>query len=95
MQKIYTGLKVNNEIEICEIYDQHTKQQIEKILLQNRISYFIKWPKAKLLSRRKPLCILCINENSYDETEAAIRSLGEDVLDGVHFILRKSGNSFL
>lgn len=95
MQKIYTGLKVNNEIEICEIADQYTKQQIEKILLQNRISYFIKWPKTKLLSRRRRLCVLCVNENSYDETETAIRSLGEEVLEGVHFILRRSGNTFL
>ncbi|MBE5867725.1 MAG: hypothetical protein E7293_02025 [Lachnospiraceae bacterium] len=95
MHTIYTGLKVNNEIEICEIADMGTKQQVEKILLQNRISYFIKWPKSKLFARRRVLCILCVNENSCEAAEVAIKSLGEEVTDGVRFIMRKSDNSFL
>lgn len=95
MQTLYTSLKVNNEVEICEISDMDTKQQIEKILLQNRISYFIKWPKMKFFSRRRILCILCVNDSSKELAEEAIKSLGPDVTDYVRFIFRKSENDFL
>lgn len=95
MQTLYTSLKVNNEVEICEISDMNAKEQIEKILLQNRISYFIKWPKMKFFNRRKILCILCVNDNSKELTEEVIKSLGPDVTDYVRFILRKSENDFL
>lgn len=95
MQTLYTALKVNNEVELCEIATLDAKQQVEKVLLQHRISYFIKWPKPKLFSRRKTLCIICINENSKDDAEMAIQSLGDDVVSNVHFTLRKSENEFL
>lgn len=95
MQTLYTSLKINNEVEICEISDMNTKEQIEKILLQNRISYFIKWPKIKFFNRRKILCILCVNDNSKELAEEVIKSLGPDVTDYVRFILRKSENDFL
>ena len=37
MQTVYSKLKVNNEIELCEVYDLDGKKIIEKELLQNRI----------------------------------------------------------
>ena len=46
MQPLYTTLKVNNEIELCEVSDPDCKQLIERALLKNRISYYIRWPKA-------------------------------------------------
>ena len=53
MQPLYTTLKVNNEIELCEVSDPDCKQLIERALLKNRISYYIRWPKASLFSRKK------------------------------------------
>ncbi|MBQ7956129.1 MAG: hypothetical protein IJ282_10325 [Lachnospiraceae bacterium] len=95
MQTAYMKQKINNEMEICEITDLEAKQLIEKTLLKNRISYYLKWPKAKFWSRRRVICILCVNDNSRDEAEEAIRSLGEDVTDYVRFVARKSDNVFL
>ena len=46
MQPLYTTLKVNNEIELCEVSDPDCKQLIERALLKNRISYYIRWPKS-------------------------------------------------
>ena len=43
MQPLYTTLKVNNEIELCEVSDPDCKQLIERALLKNRISYYIRW----------------------------------------------------
>ena len=53
MQPLYTTLKVNNEIELCEVSDPDCKQLIERALLKNRISYYIRWPKASFFSRKK------------------------------------------
>ena len=39
MQTIYTKVKVHNEVELCETADMDVKSQIEKTLLENRISY--------------------------------------------------------
>lgn len=55
MQPLYTTLKVNNEIELCEVSDPDCKQLIERALLKNRISYYIRWPKASLFSRKRCL----------------------------------------
>ena len=57
MQPLYTTLKVNNEIELCEVSDPDCKQLIERALLKNRISYYIRWPKASFFSRKKDACI--------------------------------------
>lgn len=95
MQNMFAKQKVNNEMEICEITDLEAKQLIEKVLLQNRISYYLKWPKAKFWSRRRVICVLCVNDNSKEEAEEAIKALGEEVTDYIHFVSRKSGNEFL
>ena len=36
-QPLYTSVKVNNEIELCEIADLECKQLIEKALMGHRI----------------------------------------------------------
>jgi len=95
MDTFFMKQKVNNEMEICEITDLEAKQLIEKALLKKRVSYYLKWPKAKFWSRRRVICILCVNENSRDDAEEAIKELGEDVTDYVHFVARKSDNEFL
>ena len=53
MQPLYTTLKVNNEIELCEVSDPDCKQLIERALLKNRISYYIRWPKSSFFNRKK------------------------------------------
>ena len=54
MQPLYTTLKVNNEIELCEVSDPDCKQLIERALLKNRISYYIRWPKASSAAKKMP-----------------------------------------
>ncbi len=94
MQTEYTKVKVNNEIELCETVDMDVKKQIEKTLLQNRISYYIKWHKQGIFKRGKNLCIICVNDNSRGEAEELIRSLGEEVEEKVHFLMRRSEESY-
>ena len=40
-----TKVKVNNEIELCEVYDNATKERIKKVFFREGISFFIKFRK--------------------------------------------------
>ena len=93
MQPEYTKVKVHNEIELCETTDMEVKQQIERVLLRNRISYYIKWHKQGLFRRNKDVCLFCVNDNSKEEAEELIRSISKDIESKVRFLLRKTGDS--
>ena len=97
MQPLYTAVKVNNEIELCEINDMEFKRLIEKALLKNRISYFIRWPKSGLfhLGRNKTLCIICVNGNSREEAEEVVRALCDETGYQVKFLMKRSRNDYL
>lgn len=40
-----TKVKVNNEIELCEVFDSATKERIKKVFFRESISFFIKFKK--------------------------------------------------
>nr|WP_296440611.1 hypothetical protein [uncultured Acetatifactor sp.] len=94
-QPLYTSLKVNNEIELCEITDPECKRLIEKALLSKRISYFIRWPKSSIFHRSKNACIICINDSSRDLAEDIVRSICDEKGYPVKFLMRKSQNQYL
>ena len=93
-QTIYSSLKVNNEIELCEVSDLDCKQLIERELLKNRISYFVKWQKASLFRRKPETCIFCVNDNDKELAEASIRALGKDVEKKIEFLMSKTNHNF-
>lgn len=96
MQPLYTTLKVNNEIELCEVSDPDCKQLIERALLKNRISYYIRWPKASFFSRKKDACILCHNEQcSRMLRQEIVRGICDESGYNVRFILKRSSNNYL
>lgn len=95
MQPLYTTLKVNNEIELCEVTDMECKQLIERELLKSRISYYIRWTKSSFLHRKKAGCIICINENAQDEAEELVRRVCDEAGYTVRFLMRKSINHYL
>ena len=93
MQPVYTNLKVNNEIELCEVADDECKKLIEKALLENRISYYIRWTKASFFSKKQN-CIICVNDNSKEVAEDLVRSICDEAGFRVKFLLRQSTNSY-
>lgn len=96
MQSLYTNLKVNNEIELCEIGDLECKKVVERALLQKRISYYIRWLKPSLFHfSRKNVCILCVNNNVRDEAAAAVRAVCDEAGFKVRFIMKKAENDYL
>lgn len=94
MQQIYTSLKVNNEIELCEVADEECKKLIEKALLQNRISYYVRWVKTSFFSKKQN-CIICVNDNSKEQAEALVRSICDEAGYRVKFLLRSAANDYL
>lgn len=94
MQTLYTSLKVNNEIELCEIDGDESKKIIEKALLENRISYFIRWPKRRLFGR-KNVCIICVNDNASEEAAELVQTISDEVGCYVRFLFKKTKNDYL
>lgn len=94
-QTLYTALKVNNEIELCEISNPECKQLIERRLLKERISYYIRWLKPSLFHRRKNVCIICVNENVKDAAEDIVRSICDEKGYSVKFLMKRSANQYL
>lgn len=95
MRQTYTPLKVNNEIELCEIRNDSCKKLIEKAMLKNRISYFIKWTRSGFFFSRHERCIICVNENAKAEAEEIVRSICEENGYKVRFILKPSSADYL
>ncbi len=95
MQPLYTSVKVNNEIELCEVSNIDCKVQIERALLKNRISYYIRWGKSTLFRRKKDNCIICVNDNAKEEAEAIVRAICDESGYQVKFLLRHSPNTYL
>lgn len=94
-QPLYTSVKVNNEIELCEILDLECKRLIEKALLEERISYYIRWPKSSIFRRNKNTCIICVNENSKETAEDVVRAICDEMGYPVKFLMRRSQNQYL
>ena len=95
MQPLYTTLKVNNEIELCEVSDPDCKQLIERGSFKK--SDFLLYPLAEVLffNRKKDSCIICINDNVRDTAEEIVRGICDESGYNVRFILKRSSNTYL
>lgn len=93
METAYQKVKVHNEVEWCEVADPELKSEIEKLLLKNRISYFITWVKPGLFSPdKREKCIFCVNALQKEAAEEAVRPLCEGAEEKgreIRFINRK------
>lgn len=45
------ALFFNHEISFCKVYNAESKDQLEKLLVSNRISFFVEWPEQTFLER--------------------------------------------
>lgn len=95
MQSLYTTLKVNNEIELCEVSDLECKKLIERELLKNRISYYIRWLKPSIFSRKRNVCVICVHDDASDAAEDIVRAVCDESGYTVRFLFKKSPNVYL
>lgn len=95
METAYQKVKVHNELEWCQVTDIATKEKIEKILLKNRVSYFVKWEKPKLFSNEKfGTCIFCVNQLQKEIADEAIYDLVQEAQGKIKFVNRKVEKTF-
>lgn len=47
----FNQLFFNKEIPFCRVYSLESKNELEKLLLRNRISYFIEWENNSFYNR--------------------------------------------
>ncbi len=45
------SLFFNHEISFCKVYDAESKDKLEKLLVSNRISFFVEWPERSFWRR--------------------------------------------
>lgn len=95
MYSLYTAMKVNNEIELCEVADIECKKLIERELLRNRISYYIRWAKPTLFNRKRNNCIICVHDDARDNAEDIVRAVCDESGYKVRFLFKKSTNNYL
>lgn len=77
-----TSVKVNNEVAFCKVYNLKQKEEIEKLLLKNRISYFVKWQEQKFFKRmfdsetkEKIIFIICIHDTAIERAKELIADM--------------------
>lgn len=95
MQPLYTAVKVNNEIELCEIDNTDCKKEIERELLKNHISYYIRWSKPSFFRRRKDCCTICVNDSAKEAAEEVVRTICETHKYEVKFLMKRAINRYL
>ena len=95
METAYQKVKVHNELEWCQVMDMETKEKIEKLLLKNRVSYYVKWEKPKLFSNDKfGSCTFCVNLLQKEAAEEAIEEFLVDGQGKVRFVNRRLDKIF-
>ena len=81
MEKKTTALgTVNNEVDFCKVYDMGTKEQIERILLANRISYSCRFEKQGFFSKlfgvgENALCTFRIHDEEVPRAKRLVASV--------------------
>lgn len=79
----YTKMRVNNEIELCEVYEREIKDKVEKAFVKSGVSFFIKWKREQ---GGKGKYIICVNQYQKQRAEAAIHGIVDDVNEEVTFV---------
>ncbi len=73
---------VNHEVAFCKVYDMATKEKVERILLKNRISYYVEWEDkglGGLFLFRKPkdktACVFRIHSDEVTRARELLKSV--------------------
>ena len=79
------ALFFNHEISFCKVYNAESKDQLEKLLVSNRISFFVEWQERRFWERllgnigsRQEVFTIHINE--------ADTTLARDLAEGIESV---------
>lgn len=74
---------INNEVDFCRVFDSDTKRKIEKIFVDNRISYYCQYEDkgffhSLLKPRQDAACVFRIHDAEVARAKELLRkTLGE------------------
>lgn len=78
----FNALFFNHEIPFCKVYGVESKDKLAKLLVTNRISFFVEWQEKKpwhrLLGNTNREFTICINE--------ADSVLASNLLEGIECV---------
>ena len=85
----FNALFFNHEISFCKVYNVESKDKLEKLLVSNRISFFVEWQEQRLWERffrnvngQKNVFTIHINE--------ADTGLARDLVEGIDCVQKAS-----
>ena len=78
----FNALFFNHEISFCKVYNAESKDQLEKLLVSNRISFFIEWQEQRLWDRFFGSSDACKNVFTIHINEAD-SMLARDLVEGI------------
>ena len=65
IDNMMTHVKVNNEIDLCEIKSEKARKKVETAMQYAQISYFLRWQEPgfleKLLFHKSTKVVMCVN----------------------------------
>ena len=76
-----TSVKVNNEVAFCKVSNLKQKEEVERLLLKNRISYFVKWQEQSFFKRmfssekEKMIFIICIHNTAIERAKELVAEM--------------------
>lgn len=77
-----TSVKVNNEVAFCRVGSLKQKEEVERLLLQNRISYFVKWQEQSFFrrmfsseSKEKIIFVICIHNAAIEQAKELVADM--------------------
>lgn len=66
-----TRVRVNNEIDLCEVASEKVRRKIEAALQYARISYFLRWQEPGFIGKHflheRTRLIFCVNQSQVDD----------------------------
>lgn len=80
---VFDNQRFNREVPFCRVYDQESKEKLEKLFLKNRISYFIEWQERPFFSRvfgadrkkEKNIFVIHINEADVERATQLVQGM--------------------
>lgn len=81
----FNAVFFNHEIPFCKVYSIESKDKLEKLLVNNRISFFIEWQEKRLWQRlfdnmNSEKNVFTIRINEADST------LAKDLVEGMECV---------
>ena len=97
IENMMTKVKVNNEIDLCEVASEKVRRKVEAALQYARVSYFLRWQEpgffARVFLHERTRLIFCINAAQVEDAMKVFEELNLSEKE-VRMLNQKSKNVY-